>query len=154
MGGFWPNLHSYIVETGTRLIRFWWPWPHFQSHTRAYILENGPHRSHTHTHTQREIIDVTFVNNRSVQTCGGHTFSSENTVLVNIPLWCILFQSYMQEPSHPCLLQRDQGHEPRDQGHRLRIFIKVFSQMFFKVMCLLNAVMDFVDIKCHPVFLI
>ena len=39
-----------------------------------------------HTHAKKKkkekIIDTTYLDDRSVQTGGGHTFSSENTVLV------------------------------------------------------------------------
>ena len=38
MDGFWPNLQYYIVTWKKKLIRFWWPWPHFQGHKRAQIV--------------------------------------------------------------------------------------------------------------------
>ena len=32
MCGFWQNLHGYIWS-----LRFWWPWPNFQCHSRQHI---------------------------------------------------------------------------------------------------------------------
>ena len=38
MDGFWPNCKvktAIKLRQGLDLIRFWWPWPHFQGHTRT-----------------------------------------------------------------------------------------------------------------------
>ena len=39
MGGFWPNLHRHIMGGG-EMIRFWWPWPHFQGLTSTLKFSN------------------------------------------------------------------------------------------------------------------
>ena len=40
MGGFWPNLHNTLMGRGKEVIRFWWPWPHFQGHTSTLKCSN------------------------------------------------------------------------------------------------------------------
>ena len=44
MDGISPNLHGYIIGTSLiELIRFWWPWPHFQGHWRTYMTISCTH---------------------------------------------------------------------------------------------------------------
>ena len=85
MNGFWPNLHSFTVVTGTRtdilmtLTSFW-------RSQEGLDFGKLPHRPHTCR--KREIIDTIYVNNMSVQIDGGHTVFSENTVLVSSTELC------------------------------------------------------------------
>ena len=55
--------------------------PNFKVTLGLRFWKMAPQRPHT-CKKKREIIETTFFNNRSVQTGGWHTFSSENTVLV------------------------------------------------------------------------
>ena len=42
IGGFWPNSKETSIERGEKMIRFCWPWPHFQGHTSTLNVKFWP----------------------------------------------------------------------------------------------------------------
>ena len=77
--------------------------PFSRSHKGLDFGKWPPLTTHTHTHTKkqkRDIIDTTFFKDGSVQTGGGHTFSSENTVLVFYPVNIIIIITFILLPDY------------------------------------------------------
>ena len=48
LGGFRPNLNRHTIGTGKQVIRFWWPWPHFQGQISTLNIKFLPKAAYLH----------------------------------------------------------------------------------------------------------